>query len=132
MLSDPETKHNHYYNVITGDYLTNYSACDSDDVKYCEITDIEDFVNYLSEDEIVKAQDNELTEEELIFIYERIKSKVDNVKSFDDIYQYYEYFDDFEFETYVYVNNERVNVIDNNDFGTVVNNNTYQKVKKKQ
>lgn len=38
--------------------------------------------------------------------------------------------DRFEFETYVYVNNEKVSVTDSNDFGTVINNNTSKKLKR--
>lgn len=78
--------HDHYINVVTNEYLTTKEECDLiryekfivwDDYTptYVENLEIEGSIsNYLTKEELQKANDNELTDEDVVTIVARIKA----------------------------------------------------------
>ena len=72
----------HYQNVITGEYLMTNSSCDNMAAdlgrnkaqRYAEITDIESISNYLTKEEIEKANNDKLEDADIVSIVTRIKA----------------------------------------------------------
>lgn len=77
------TIHDHYENVITGEFLVTHQSCgdmypfDSNEIepqRYTEITDIKSITNYLTQEELQKAKGGDFTQEDAIMVIARIKN----------------------------------------------------------
>lgn len=77
--------HQHYQNVVTNEYLVDNEDCRQFIIRgvwenqlaisrYAEITDIKSITDYLTEEELKKANDGSLTDEDIIKIVARIKA----------------------------------------------------------
>ena len=75
--------HYHYVDIVSGNSVTDFSYC-SDYLVTKMVSDVEnskEIMYYLTEDELKKAMNNELTDEDLIAIVYRIKeSQQDTVE----------------------------------------------------
>ena len=67
--------HDHYFNIIEGTWITNAQTCINPYIYLCEDLEELDFniLDYLSEEELLKAKENKLTIEDAINILARIK-----------------------------------------------------------
>lgn len=78
--------HKHYQNVVTNEYLVDDEDCQKFRIDYssltsytyiprhAEITDIKSITGYLTEEELQKANDNDLTDEDIVKIIARIQA----------------------------------------------------------
>lgn len=71
--NDAVGMHNHYFDIVNGEKLTACDYCKNKDVRVCsEINKIGNIESYLTEEELLKASKNELTNEDVVAIVYRI------------------------------------------------------------
>ena len=75
------TGHVHYINIINGELLTDYERCHYINARKVGIVEkIRDILYYLTEEEMEKAMNDELTNKDLIAIISRIRTEQEETK----------------------------------------------------
>jgi len=74
--------HIHYFNIINGEYITDCKDCEKTYIRIVEEITIEGSIyTYLTEEELLKALNSELTEEDIVAIIKRVQNSLEEEKS---------------------------------------------------
>lgn len=75
-------EHAHYYDIVNGEYITDFKSCTNISVRTVkEITVEGSIYTYLTEEELLKAMNSELTDEDIVAIIKRIQNSLEEEKS---------------------------------------------------